>query len=132
LGLDNRIAHYLPCERFVPDAGQGIIALQTRAGTEIEEMVRAVSDQESEIAARAERATVRALNADCRSPVGAYAEVSEGAVRVLGMAADRDGSKLVRATEVGSRETAESVGTRLGLRLLHLLEGGRTEGVPAT
>src|SRR5579884_17308 len=91
LGLLGHVAEFLPPSRFVPDAGQGIIALQARRDDAIADLARQASDPASTIAARGERAVVRALGAGCRSPVGAYALVSGDVVRVLGMAASEDG-----------------------------------------
>jgi hydroxymethylbilane synthase len=60
---------------LVPAAGQGCLALCTRAGEE--ERVGALEHVPSGRALAAERALVRALEADCHTPVGAHA-VAEG------------------------------------------------------
>jgi hydroxymethylbilane synthase len=117
LGLADRVAYYLPVEMFVPDAGQGIIALQTRQGDDAEAFARAVDDPISRAAAVAERAVVRSLGADCHSPVGAFAEVDGSRLVVRAMAALEDGSKLLRLQDEGPITGAEEIGRRLGLRL---------------
>jgi hydroxymethylbilane synthase len=128
LGLADRITQCLPVELFVPDAGQGIIALQTRQGDNAEAFARAIDDPLSRAAAVAERAVVRALGADCHSPVGAFAEVKGPSLVIHAMAAREDGSNLVRLQDEGPITVAEEIGHRLGLRLrsaaLHPYECG--------
>jgi hydroxymethylbilane synthase len=117
LGMADRITQFLPVELFVPDAGQGIIVLQTRQDDAAEAMARAVDDPLSHAAAIAERATVRSLGADCRSPVGAFAQVKGPRIVLHAMAAREDGSNLVRLQDEGPITAAEEIGRRLGLRL---------------
>jgi hydroxymethylbilane synthase len=117
LGMADRITQILPVELFVPDAGQGIIVLQTRQGDDAETLARAIEDPVSRTAAIAERATVRALGADCHSPVGAFAEVRGARLVIRAMAAREDGSSLIRLEDEGPASAAEEIGHRLGLRL---------------
>jgi len=117
LGIADRITQFLPVELFVPDAGQGIIVLQTRQDDEAEVLAHAIDDPLSRAAALAERATVRALGADCHSPVGAFAEVKGSRLFVRAMAAREDGSQLVRLQDEGPLTAAEEIGRRLGLCL---------------
>ena len=69
LGLEGRIARYFTAEEMIPAAGQGILAVQTRAG-ENYPCLAAVTDREGTICALAERAFVRVLDGGCSSPVG--------------------------------------------------------------
>jgi hydroxymethylbilane synthase len=117
LGLGGRISEYLDVELCVPDAGQGIIALQTRAGDGVMPIVQAVDDPSSRAAAEAERETVRALHADCHSPVGVYAIVGE-TLDVAGMAATEDGSLVARAVVRGwARDDPRGAGRALASEL---------------
>jgi len=121
LGREDRITEYLPLELFVPDAGQGIIALQTRRDSPASAWAAAISDPASTVAARAERAAVRAMHADCRSPVGVHARVRGAELHLLGMAAREDGSGLVRHELHGHGISAEALGAEMGRQLLHRL-----------
>jgi len=118
LGLEHHVVQYLPVEDFVPDAGQGILAVQGREGDPATQLVRMIDDGTSRVVARAERAVARALDAGCRSPVGAYATVESDTIHVLGMAATEDGSRLVRAQRQGAIGDAEATGLALGRDLL--------------
>lgn len=121
LGRRDVISQYLPIDLFLPDAGQGIIAIQAREGDPAHELASAVDERESRLAATAERRTVRALGADCRSPVGVHAGLTGDRMLVRAVAASEDGAHVRRAEEEGPASSAARLGERLGTRLLALL-----------
>jgi hydroxymethylbilane synthase len=71
LGLGARIGFRLDPQVFVPEAGQGALAVQVRAGEE--EAVRALDDARSRAAYERERAEVDRLGGGCSVPVAAHA-----------------------------------------------------------
>jgi hydroxymethylbilane synthase len=71
LGLEERIAFRFDPDRFVPEAGQGALALQVRAGDE--SLVRELDHPPSRAAVEAERAAVAELGGGCTVPVAAHA-----------------------------------------------------------
>jgi hydroxymethylbilane synthase len=117
LGRGEEITEYLPVELFVPDAGQGIIAVQGRAGDAATGLAQAIDEHRSRVVAAAERTVVRTLGADCRSPVGAHAMLTSDRLRMLGMTANEDGSDLRRAEVEGPIDRGEELGRKLALEL---------------
>lgn len=67
-------------ERFLPAACQGIIALETAAGSEIAGLLRRISDRETELAFRVERRVLEILQADCSEPAAAWCRTKNGAL----------------------------------------------------
>lgn len=122
LRLEDRISEILSVDQFVPDAGQGIIAVQTRRDDRVADLVSDIDDHESRICALAERAVVRALGADCHSPVGAFASSSAEQFVLVAMAAPEDCSDLVRVRVGVDPAEPESGGYRAGLLLKEALE----------
>lgn len=118
LDLQGVITEYLPVESFTPDAGQGILAVQTRRENWLDPIVEALDDRASRLSAAAERSCVRALGADCRSPVGVYARLEGEELAIVGMAAREDGSQLHRDRLRGPAAAAHELGTELGEKLL--------------
>ena len=104
-----------PLDELVPAAGQGCLAVTTRAGEE--ERVAAIGDASSALALAAERALVRALDADCHTPVGAHARVlGSDALRLRVFVGAADGSAWVRDELDGSEP--ERLGAAVAQRLL--------------
>jgi hydroxymethylbilane synthase len=122
LGLARRVTEYFALERFIPDAGQGILALQIREGdARLRSLAMAVEDREARLCALAERATVRALGADCRSPVGAYAWLDGDRIQVIGMAAPGAHGPVSRAEHAGNASDPEQMGQELGEKLVRAM-----------
>jgi hydroxymethylbilane synthase len=71
LGLAGRIGFLLDPEVFVPEAGQGAIAVQVRAGEE--GLVSALDHAPTRRAVQAERDFARSVGGGCSVPVAAYA-----------------------------------------------------------
>jgi hydroxymethylbilane synthase len=90
LGLSDEIGRRFEPEEMLPEAGQGALALQVRAGEE--EHVRGADDAETRGRIEAERAAVAAVGGGCLAPVAAH---HDG--RVLeGLVAAEDGSWVER------------------------------------
>ena len=80
LGLGARIAFLLDPREFVPEAGQGAIAVQVRAGEEV--LVAALDHAPSRAAVEAERECVRRLGGGCTAAVAAHAWHEGGELRL--------------------------------------------------
>jgi hydroxymethylbilane synthase len=90
---------------FVPAAGQGVIAVQARAGSPAAEAALRADHAATHAALDAEREVVRALEASCHTPVGVLA--TRGSVRAfVGLP---DGSEYL----LEEAETAEALTSRL-------------------
>jgi hydroxymethylbilane synthase len=92
LGLSREIGRRFDPEELLPEAGQGALALQVRAGEE--RLVRAVDHGETRRRVEAERAAVAAVGGGCLAPVAAYHD----GVTLTGLVAAEDGSWLERRT----------------------------------
>lgn len=111
LGLEGRADRYFEPEEMLPAAGQGILAVQTRAG-EAAPWLKYFRDRDSEDCARAERAFVRRLDGGCSSPVAAYATVEGDTLTLRGMDISREG-RPVYGSLSGPRELGENLGWKL-------------------
>ena len=115
LGWGDRIAEILPAEQMCPAVGQGALAIETRAGFDGAALL---DHAETHIAVMAERGVLGALGGGCQVPIGAYATVSLGRVRVLAIVAAPDGSEVVRAEGEGAAAQAAEIGARVAAELL--------------
>jgi hydroxymethylbilane synthase len=103
LGLSAEIGRRFDPEELLPEAGQGALALQTRAGEE--ELVARADDAETRRRVEAERACVHAIGAGCLAPVAAH---HDGTV-LTALVADVDGRWLERR----AGEDAEALAAEL-------------------
>jgi hydroxymethylbilane synthase len=104
-----------PLDDLVPAAGQGCLAVTTRAGEEA--LVAGIDHAPSARALAAERALVRALEADCHTPVGAHAQaLAPGRLTLRAFVGAPDGSAWVRDELDG--DDPERLGGAVAARLL--------------
>ncbi|HVM16741.1 MAG TPA: hydroxymethylbilane synthase [Gaiellaceae bacterium] len=92
LGLAHEIGRRFDPEELLPEAGQGALALQVRAGEE--ELVARADDAETRRRVEAERACVAAVGGGCLAPVAAH---HDGA-SLTALVADEDGRWVERRT----------------------------------
>lgn len=122
LGLEGRISRYFSPDEIIPAAGQGILAVQGRAG-ELEDAARLVDDADARDCAAAERSFIRTLGGGCFAPVAAYAEVQEDTLHLRGLYVTADETHMARGAVTGRRAEAAALGRTLALQLKHQAEG---------
>lgn len=116
LGDAGRIAERLSPSWFVPQVGQGALALEVRSDDRVSrEIIALINDRNAFGALSAERAFLTELGAGCLTPAGAYATVRDGVISLIGVMVAIDGSRSERSSEEGTDPTL--VGRRLAERL---------------
>jgi len=103
LNLGGEIGRRFDPEQIVPEAGQGALALQVRAGEE--ELVAALDHGETRRRVEAERACVAAIGGGCLAPIAAY---HDGEVLTALVAAE-DGSWIERRTGTDPQALADAL-----------------------
>ena len=118
LGLGDRIRAAIDPDVSLPAPGQGALAIECLAAqTELVELLARLNDATTAACVRAERAVSRALGGSCQLPLGAYAELAGGVLRLRGLIASPDGAQIVRAEVQGKPEAPEAIGEALARRL---------------
>jgi hydroxymethylbilane synthase len=118
LGLAGEAAVVIAPEIMVPAAGQGIVGVTVREDeVELRELLAAIEDPEARAVSMAERGLLAALDGSCRTPIGGYARLIEGELRLTGLVAREDGSFLLKSECRGSPRDAEALGRALGQEL---------------
>ena len=102
LGLTDLPVHPIDADILIPAPCQGTLALEVRAGSEAEELVRALDHSPTALAARAERRVVSAFGGDCTLPLAAWARSEAGAFRMTALLATPDGTLAARGEATGS------------------------------
>lgn len=116
LGRADRVSEILPITVMLPAPGQGALAVECRAN---DKMMRGALGQLEDPAARAafeaERSFMLALGGDCNLPLGALAEAGGDRVRLRGLVASPDGSRILQDQIEG--DDPEKTGLELADRL---------------
>jgi hydroxymethylbilane synthase len=103
---------------LVPAPGQGCLALEARADdARVAAAAAALTDGAALTCLTAERALVEALRASCRTPIGAHAELDDGALRLTAFAGLPDGSHWIRDVHEGDAADPAGLGRAVAERL---------------
>jgi hydroxymethylbilane synthase len=103
LGLAAEIGHRFEPDALLPEAGQGALAMQVRAGEQ--HLVAAADHGQTRTRVEAERACVAVIGGGCLAPVAAYHDGE----RLTGLIAAEDGSWLERRTGSDPGEVAAAL-----------------------
>jgi hydroxymethylbilane synthase len=116
LGKTEHIKQIISPDLMCPAAGQGALAIEIRAGDS--QMLQHVAFLEN-VSARAtttcERALLKKLGGGCQVPIGAFAELRDQRLDLIGVVARCDGTKILRESQQGSDplQLGEAVGEAL-------------------
>ena len=120
--LGHRIDHRLPVDVFVPQVGQGALAVECRANNAaVCSALERIDDHGVRRAVTAERAYLAELGGGCDLPVGAYATLDGDEVVLDALLANFEGTEVLRTSARGSDPSA--LGVELARKLLD--DGGR-------
>jgi hydroxymethylbilane synthase len=95
---------YLSYEEMVPAAGQGIIAIEGRGDTELNKIIKSISDPKAGMELEIERKALQLLEAGCHEPIGIFSEIIGNQITIRMMKAKDDTIiKLNKTTALGHR-----------------------------
>jgi hydroxymethylbilane synthase len=103
---------------YLPAAGQGALAAESRERDPAREIAAGLDHAESRAAVIAERAAMSALGAGCRVPAGFLGQVNGDTLLVRGVVGSPDGAARIKAEAEGPADDPESLGRRLAKELL--------------
>ena len=120
LGLQDRAGQPIDPVAAPPAPGQGALAIQTRGEDAGAPWLAALRDPATTLAVAAERGALLALEASCRTAVGAYARIEADQLLLTVEALSPDGAlRLRRQDQLGvpASQAPEALAHELGLRL---------------
>jgi hydroxymethylbilane synthase len=117
LGKTELVKEVLSEEFMCPAAGQGALGIEIRAGdVSMRRHLEFLDDRAARATTTCERALLNKLGGGCQVPIGAYAELANGVLRVTAIVGKPDGSAILRETQSGSDPVA--LGEQVGEALL--------------
>ena len=117
LGLQDRIAEYLPVHVMCPAVGQGALAIETRSdnGAGMQACLP-LDHPPTRAAITAERAVLAVLGGGCQVPVGVHGFIEEDTLHLRAIVISPDGARVVKSEAYGIDPV--QLGTMLGQELL--------------
>jgi hydroxymethylbilane synthase len=119
LGESDKVTAPLDPEVMLPAAGQGAIGLEIRADDgRTRAWLEAIDCAATRTCVTVERALLAELDGSCKTPIAGLAELGEGgSLRLRGLIALPDGSKVHAGEVTGAAEAASALGRQLGVEL---------------
>jgi hydroxymethylbilane synthase len=115
----DRISTAIAVQDCVPAPGQGIIAIETRAGdAATRRLTVSIDDSDAAVALRAERAVITRLGGGCQMPIGAHAAIDAGMITLTAIVTSLDGAQVARATVSAPAADPEAAGNAAAAELL--------------
>jgi hydroxymethylbilane synthase len=119
LRLSPRITSYLDPPEWLSAAGQGAVAVESRADDPVvDEVLDPIDDETARAETDAERTLLARLQGGCQVPVGARAQAWGEELVLRALVATADGKILIRAEGRDGRHNAVALGRRVGDDLL--------------
>jgi len=119
LGLGKRIRALITSEDSLPAVGQGALGIECRTDcADVIAVLQPLHHPDTAACVLAERAMSRVLAGSCQVPLGGFAEVQNGKLRMRGFVASPDGKRMVRAELTGEIADPETLGKRIADALL--------------
>ena len=119
LGLGARIRNIISSEDSLPAVGQGALGIECRTDrADVIALLQPLHHPDTAACVLAERAMSRVLAGSCQVPLGGFAEVRNGKLRMRGFVASPDGKRMVRAEMTGEIADPEALGKRVADALL--------------
>ena len=119
LGLAERITEFISFSHVLPAVGQGAIGIECRTNDETtQQLIAPLNDKYTSLCVLTERAFSRRLNGGCQLPIASYAVIENNQIKVDGLVARLDGSKVIRLQKIGELEDADKIGSSLAEALL--------------
>ena len=121
LGLEARIAQFIPTTSSIPAVGQGALGIEINANRQdLLTVLAPLNHAETAASVEAERGMSRALAGSCTVPLGAYAEVLGNTIKMTGFVASVNGAQMIKQTVTGTINDPEGLGKLLAQKLTDL------------
>ncbi len=120
LGLGDKISFVFDPAEFIPAPAQGALGIQTRAHDDkTNEIIAAIDDYNARTTAMAERTILTTMQCGCHAPVGAYAKITTGRIKIRAFICDLQGENYIARQTTGPAAEAEALAEQLAHDLLN-------------
>lgn len=125
LNLEHLITNYFEVNEIIPAIAQGALGVEVYKDCEFFKELSSMDDKEVRLCVEAERSFMTELKGDCHSTIGAYAEIKDDKMNLIGIY-EIDG-KLIRSSSSGNISDYLDLGKSLARNILSKKEGDTNE-----
>jgi hydroxymethylbilane synthase len=125
IGQDNLITQILDHKYFLPAACQGTVGVQARLNDDPLEVFKPINHLATQIECIAERNVLKAINANCNSPISVYAKIMNDKLNIKCDLFDHNGSCLFRDSTEGFVEDSQKLSNELGNKIIQQVGQGK-------
>lgn len=119
LGLSQHVSEVFDPEEFLPQAGQGALAVEIREEDhEIKKMISSLNDIQAEQALSAERSFLRTFRGGCQLPAGIYSRMEQDQIWLKGAIYSASDNRCVIDSQSGPVSKGEQIGKELAEKIL--------------
>ena len=119
LGLEERATEALSPELMLPAAGQGALAIETRADdAATRRLMEGLDHPETKQAVMAERVVMARLEGGCQLPLAVFAEIRKSEFHIKARLASVDGERMVERERTGAPDDAMSMAEEVAEEVL--------------
>lgn len=116
LNQEDIITEYFDPKVFLPAVAQGALGVECLKNSDAREYIKKLENKEAKLTVEAERSFMRELNGDCHSLIGAYSEIQENDLYMIGIY-DLNG-EIVKKDILGSKDNNIELGKQLAQKIL--------------
>lgn len=119
LQLQDRITQILVPPILYPAVGQAALGIECRDDdTALQRLLEQLTDPQTSLEVRAERACLATLQAGCHAPVGLLARVADEELSLEVLVLSQDGRQCFRVSVSGDRDAPEALGEQAARELI--------------
>lgn len=120
MNWEHLITQYLDTDLCIPAVGQGALGIQARENDEeINSLLQKINHPKTKYTVTAERAFLNKLQGGCQIPIGAYAQLNDDEIKLVGIVASVDGGKIIKAEGIAKKEDAVQLGINVAEDLIN-------------
>lgn len=116
LGLEEYISQVIPIDDIIPAVGQASIAIETKIGTDLENLLSYINDEETFFCISAEREFLKLMGGGCSKPIAAFCHRNDFETEIIGIISTPDGKKYIKDKITKQNEQAHKIGKDLALK----------------
>ncbi|WP_297421562.1 hydroxymethylbilane synthase [Clostridium sp.] len=116
LGEEKLISEYFDPKIFLPAVAQGALGIECLKTSNAKKYFAKLEDANAKLTVEAERSFMKMLNGDCHSLIGAYSEIRDNDLYMIGIY--DVGGKIVKKDILGSKNEHIELGRKLARKIL--------------